>query len=162
MKNPYTVRAEKFLHEIYPYIKRENEVHKIRAAVAQFNKDKNRKVKFAFGVSRIALITSDYVIKFDRKGGRWAGDCAGEYKKYQQAVKDGFAYLFAASTKVTYKHRNFYIMPRINGIGSGKYWENLTFEEEYYIDSVTSDMHNGNFGYYHKKPVIVDYAMAGY
>jgi hypothetical protein len=136
--------------------------YELGEAVAQFNNNKNRKVTLAFGVSRYALITSDYVIKFDRKGGRWAGDCAGEYKKYQQAVKDGFAYLFAASTKVTYKHRNFYIMPRINGIGSGKYWENLTFEEEHYIESVTSDMHWGNFGHYHKKPVIVDYAMAGY
>jgi hypothetical protein len=159
MKNPYTIRAEKFLHEIYPYLKGKNEINKICTAVTQFNKDKNRKVKFAFGVSRYALITSDYVIKFDRKGGRWAGDCAGEYKKYQQAVKDGFAYLFAASTKVTYNHRNFYIMPRIKGVGSGKYWENLTFEEKRYIACVTSDMHNGNFGHYHKKPVIVDYAM---
>lgn len=162
MKNPYTVRAEKFLHEIYPYLKGKNEVYKICAAVTQFNMDKNRKVGLAFGVSRYALITSDYVIKFDRKGGRWAGNCADECEKYQQAVKDGFAYLFAASTKVTYKHRNFYIMPRINGIGSGKYWENLTEKELEYIYNVTNDMHSGNFGHYHKKPVIVDYAMAGY
>lgn len=162
MKTSYTVRAENFLHEIYPYLQRKYTPSAIKTAVEQFNKDKGRKVQLAYGVSRFALITSDYVIKFDRRGGDWAGNCAGEYKKYQQAVKDGYAYLFAASTKVIYHRRNFYIMPRVNGIGSGKYWENLTYEEESYIHSVTSDMHRGNFGHYHRKPVIVDYAMAGY
>ena len=161
MKTDYIARAEKFITEFYPYIKGLRSNSDIDWAVFTYNCEHHRKVHYAHGVARRAFITSDYVIKMNYGSGHhWAGGCEEEYNFYNDTIAhDGYSYLFAPIHKFTYQRKTFYIMPRINGIGSGKYWDKLTDEELAYIRNHVIDMHRGNYGHYNRKPVIVDYAM---
>lgn len=88
IKNDYEVRAKKFIKEFAPYLKgiriTKSNSYKICDAVRRFNADKKRNVKVDSGVSRIVLITSDYVIKLDF-GTTWAGNSETEMLGYQQA-----------------------------------------------------------------------------
>ena len=115
------------------------------------------------GAARFALIYSDYVIKFDYGSAKeWAGGCKEEYQKYTEVIASSpYSYLFAEMTKIQIGRKDIYIMPRVKGVGeSYRYWNNLTHEERRFINSVTADMHRGNYGRYNRKPKIIDYAMA--
>ena len=157
----YVVRAQAFVKEIYPYIKGLRANESVNRAIYKFNQEHHRHVIFAHGAARRAFITSDYVIKMNYgTGHQWAGGCEHEYKIYtEEFSKSKFSYLFAPIHKFTYNGKDFYIMPRVNGIGTGKYWNNLTQDERWYINDHVNDMHRGNYGHYKRKPVIVDYAM---
>ena len=62
----YIERAKDFIKEIYPYLARADfECWNTMNIVEQYNHDYSRKVLFRHGIARVALITSDYVVKFD-------------------------------------------------------------------------------------------------
>lgn len=157
----YTERATDFVKEIYPYIKNAQTSMQFQAAVACFNFDYKRKVRFEYGATRFVLITSDYVIKIDRKNAvekrKIFGGCHSEYTMYHQAKCDGFDYLFAPITRIVYQHNYFYCMPRVRNIG--RPWRpHWTMDEEDYIYDHVFDLHEHNIGYYHGRPIIIDYA----
>ena len=163
MKSDYRVRAEKLIRKVYPYIKNCRTPDGVRKHIEEYNKEHHSKILVRNGAARFALIYSDYVIKFDYGNAKeWAGGCEEEYQKYTEVIASSpYSYLFAEMTKIQIGRKNIYIMPRVKGVGeSGKYWYNLTNAERRFINSVTADMHRGNYGRYNRKPKIIDYAMA--
>lgn len=164
MKSDYRVRARRFLETIYPLLDgcwgSPNECRRI---MYQYNRQKSRKVIVCNGISRIAIITSDYVIKFDYNEYEVirVGGCESEVKFYQFAKKEGFGYMFAEITPFEYMGRTFYIMPRINGIGRKEYCYAEEFfegEERDFLDRYLHDLHDENYGWFNHTPVIFDYA----
>ena len=169
IKNDYITRAKKFVDkfdkylEVSPY---KNIGTAIIDAVFQFNcEHKRQKIKLSSGGTRKALITSDYVIKIDFRETHW-GTCDTEYKMWHEAVKDGMEDIFVPITK--YKAR-YYIMPRVTALNQDKYLEwreagkvdpidKFTKEQIDYLNDNIEDLHCGNVGYWHRKPVVLDYA----
>ena len=165
MKSDYRVRAYKFIMNILPYIKdclyNEREVED---RIWQFNASCNRNLKFAAGSARIALITSDYVIKwdYDLKNVEDIGGCDEETRAYKEAVNAGFGYLCAECTQVVVNNIHFNIMPRINNIGRKAHHgkeidEFLTAEEYEWIREFNKDIHSYNWGIKNNKAVMIDY-----
>ena len=167
IKTDYEVRAKEFIKEFAPYLKgiriTKFNSYKIREAVRQFNVDKKRNVKVASGASRIALITSDYVVKLDF-GTTWAGNSATEMRGYEQAKKDGYEYLLAKISLYKCRNRKFYIMPRarvaktLTWQGQKRLWFKLTEGERKYIRDNFEDLHDSNWGSLHGRPILIDYA----
>ncbi len=167
IRSDYLVRATKFMNEFAPYLKGQKKIEDVEFAVSQFNLDKKRKVIFRRGATRYALITSDYVIKWDYDP-RWVrkfGGCKEELRIYNKAVKGGYDYLFAAITPIKVGRHVFYVMPRVKNVGKRFHhqtglWGYLTEEEENYVYRKLglNDLHHNNWGLRDGKPVIIDYA----
>ena len=162
MKNDYRIRAQKFVVEIAPYLLNCSERKDFQYAIAQYNKDYNRTMKFAYGISRIVFIGQDYVVKMTYRHSNMFGDCASEYEMYQQAEQDGFGHLFAPITLMEYNQHEYYIMPRVHNIGKEQYIHYyLTDEErEYLYDNEIEDLDDNykNYGWDGNHPIIIDYA----
>jgi len=160
MKTDYTVRAQKFLDEIFPVIEKSlDDPYDLADALFDYCAKNHKRVNVRNGVSRWAIIHSDYVIKYDYNEECWVGNCPNEVDKYAQAEKDGFAYLFAKITPVVSHNITFYVMPRVKNIGRHKSLiRALTNEEWDYVWSITDDLHCNNYGWENDKPVIIDYA----
>lgn len=164
MKSDYKVRARHFLEEIWPYIENcGNEPYQYRIAMRKYNFHKSRHVLVGSGCVRVALVTSDYVIKFDYcpEEARRVGGCADEAKFYAFAKSKGFAHLFAESTPFIFHNRAFFIMPRIEGIGryeDAYVQEFLNDDDRDFVDEYLYDMHDQNYGWKNGYPVIIDYA----
>ena len=161
----YIERAQDFIKEIFPYIGEWNDPWDITRDIRDFNEQCNRKVIMKHGIARIALITSDYVVKFDfdEEEVEYVGGCDNEMELYALAEKDGFAYLFAKITEFTYNGRNFYIMPRIRGISEERNWRwfgdhFMTEEENAWCERHNlTDLHCNNYGFRNGHICIVDY-----
>lgn len=160
MKSDYRSRAAKFLRMIYPYIANCKEPEDYEYAVERFNGEKSRHVSMAHGISRIVLITSDYVIKIDYGTTRCYGICEDEYNFYNFAVKHDKGYLFAEITRKEINGRMFYIMPRVKGIGKKEEYvqEYLNEEDTDFVETYLYDLHNENYGWKNNYPIIIDYA----
>lgn len=166
-KNDYEVRAKEFIKEFAPYLKgirvTKSNSYKIHDAVRRFNVDKKRKVKVASGASRIAFITSDYVVKLDF-GTTWAGNSKTEMLGYQQAQKDGYEYLLAKISLYKCRNRSFFIMPRarvaetLTWQGQKRLWDKLAEGEQRYIRDNFGDLHSNNWGSLNGRPILIDYA----
>ena len=167
IKTDYEVRAKAFIKEFAPYLKgirvtRSNS-YRIYDAVRRFNVDKKRNVKVASGASRIALITSDYVVKLDF-GTTWVGNSKTEMLGYQQAQKDGYEYLLAKISLYKCCNRSFFIMPRarvaetLTWRGQKRLWDKLTEDERRYIHDNFEDLHENNWGSLNGKLILIDYA----
>ena len=164
MKSNYEERAKRFIHNIYNYICDCTEPEEYEEAINAYNYEHSRKVEVQHGLTRVAFITSDYVVKVNCG---WAsnletfGDCDKEVALYKMAEEDGFAYLFAKITPYEYGDITFYIMPRIHGIGrtydDANYYMNAS-EEQWCSDKGIFDLHNGNYGWYNKHICLIDYA----
>ena len=163
MRN-YEERAKDFIAQIFPFIADKYDPYTIADIVAEFNHQFNRHVEMKHGIARIALITSDYVVKFDFDDDEVdsVGGCENEIAVYAEAERDGFAYLFAKTTRYEYKNRFFYIMPRINGVGSKLYHyaeDYLDPKEQEWCDAHNiSDLHCNNYGFRNGHICLIDYA----
>lgn len=159
----YIERAKDFIEQVYPYISECYNPWDMRNLIKNFNKTFDRKVIVSNGLSRIALITSDYVVKFDYDLDEVdnIGGCNNEVELYKTAKREGFAYMFAEITPYFYHNRMFYIMPRIRGIGSGRmYAENyMDYPERHFCERYhITDLHSNNYGFRNNKICLVDYA----
>lgn len=159
----YIERAKDFIHQIFPYIEECIQPWAVHQKVVKFNNDYDRHVKVCNGLSRIALITSDYVVKFDYDPDEVdsIGGCGNEFELYYEAKVEGFDYLFAEITPYQYKDHQFYIMPRINGVGSGHHYaEHYMNEEEkgFCRKHRITDLHSNNYGFRNGKVCLIDYA----
>lgn len=161
----YVERATDFIKEVFPYI--EDKMYcpwDLRKSIRQYNADHTRNVKVKSGCARIALLTSDYVVKFDYDEDevRYIGGCQNEVRLYAIAEAEGYEYLFAKISHVNYQNHDFYIMPRINGINdnNGRGWQYMTDDERDWCERHTlSDLHCGNYGFRNGHICIVDYAL---
>ena len=168
MKSDYRVRAAKFLKDIFPYIcDCLTDRFDVQQAVVCYNVDKHRSVLFSNGIARIALITSDYVIKwdYDKEYAYECGGCADEHKAFMKAKEAGYDYLLAESTLVEYQGYYFTIMPRIKYIGFRaqkrlgiEYY--LTEDEFNWVTDFNKDIHSYNWGIRDGKACLIDYAMS--
>lgn len=167
MKSNYEIRAKKFVRQFFATIPAGFFTKRsvVERMVNDFNHAYNRKVRFYYGISRYAFITSDYVIKVDYDYETGFGGCADEYRVYQQALKDNKAYLFAKITPYQYNGITFWIMPKITGIGKTEEYAEYYFDDEdykYCIEHLElSDLHNENYGWKNDYPVLIDYAARG-
>ena len=167
MKSSYLVRATRFLHAIYPYICDDlTDWYHVRNGVDNFNRDRTRNVELSNGSARMALITSDYVVKwdYDEEAVKEIGGCVDEWELYQDAVMDGYEYLLAKTDLVVIEGHTFSIMPRIRNIGAqhhhGDIEDYLTFDEYRWLLGMVSDLHSWNWGIVNNKACVIDYAMS--
>lgn len=165
IKNDYRVRAEKFIHQIFPYIEKHMMgvyTSDVLSVVRKFNADKHRKVDFGWGCSRRVLITSDYVVKWDKSEEKaFCGGCEDEYKAYLFVKETEFAYLFAEISRFEYCGHVFYVMPRVRNIRSRDCCSAQVYctkEERAFLNKYFSDLHDENYGFKNGRPVIFDYA----
>lgn len=165
----YIERAKDFIKDIYPFIETKPfNIGMVEVAVFAYNKANHRNVLVKSGSVRIALITSDYVVKYDYSpcNAETYGGCEQELKMYNLAKEQGFDDLFAEITHFQYGELNFYIMPRITGIGKDRFSEADDFmtqeERDFCYDAGLCDLHYYNFGFRKGRICIVDYACFGY
>ena len=154
MRN-YIERAKDFIKDIYPFIEniypfiedKPFSVGMVEVAVSAYNRANHRNVLVKSGSVRIALITSDYVVKYDYSPchADIYGGCAQEMKMYNFAKEQGFGDLFAEITCFEYMGQNFYIMPRIAGIGKDRFSEADDFmtqkERDFCYDAGLCNLH---------------------
>ena len=167
MKSDYRVRATNFLYSIYPYIADcLFDYEEVQERVDEYNEEKHRKVLFNMGSARLALITSDYVVKwdYDEESVKEIGGCVDEWELYQEAIVDGYEYLLARTDLVVIEGHTFSVMPRIRNIGEenhrGSINDYLTFDEYYWLCGMVSDLHSWNWGIVNNKACVIDYAMS--
>lgn len=168
-RTSYDVRAKHFIEQIYPFLYKHTnkfrhiEPTKVNDAIRDFDTHYSRKVMVYCGCSRIAIISSDYVIKMDiTECYNGFGDCNAELSFYQKAKQEGYANYFCPIESYSYKDITFYIMPKVRRTSeydSKPYFEDLIPDDAvYWISERVYDIHKGNYGFFHKHPVIIDYA----
>ena len=167
MKSDYRIRAKKFLKSIFPYIDGYMwDFDDVCYQVEKYNEDKKRHVIVSCGSARIALIISDYVIKWDYDDTcvKEIGGCNDEYHAYQEAAKAGYEYLLAEATLIEYNGISFMIMPRIKNIGrinnGGDIAIYLTRDEYKWVRKFNKDIHSYNWGIRNGKACLIDYAFS--
>ena len=172
MKSDYRVRARKFLKSFWKYLEAVDihDLDMVQDALQSYLLDHpSRRVNLCAGSARMALVTADYVIKwdYDEDNIEEIGGCDSEQWVYENAKRAGFSHLFAEVTPYDFEGYEFVIMPRIPNIGLGAHRrlhceyinEMLTEAEEDYIRSIhLTDLHSYNWGIKNHKPVIIDYA----
>ena len=159
----YIERAKDFIAEVFPYIHEVFNPWDIEEEINKYNATFNRKVRVQNGLSRIALVTSDYVVKFDYDPDEIdsIGGCQNEVALYYDAKQEGFEYLLAEITPFSFHDREFYIMPRIYGIGSGHYYAEHYMnpaEQSFCRRHRITDLHSNNYGFRHGHVCLIDYA----
>lgn len=168
MKNTYEARAFKFAALLVRLFASCATLEDFEEVICEYNATHTIPLQYAHGVSRIAILRADYVIKFNLlpdddwmecDGTCRAGDNFTEANVYARAERDGYAYLLAKTTLVHMGNRLLSIMPRINGVNDWyRYWGDHVTEEEYdWLCENVHDIHEGNVGYYRGKPVVIDY-----
>ena len=161
-KSNYVARAEKFLPILMALFAHCSTCEDYEYAVKHYNATHSRPLRYSHGVSRFVIIRADYVIKFNIDDDYWshAGDNSSELVVYNRAKKAGYSYLLAKPTIRIIDNHVVTIMPRVNGVNNEhkNFWDYCTAEEWEWLDNNIFDLHEGNVGYYHNKPVIIDYA----
>lgn len=163
-KSTYEERGAKFAEVLAKRFEGCVTFDDFRREIQRYNMTHIRKLDWDHGVSRIAIIRADYVIKFDFNptglfsDGR-AGNCSSEEAIYARAVADGMEHLLAKTTVLTLHGLTCSIMPRIKGIGTRICWEDtVTPEEESWLYDNLNDLHMNNYGFRKGKICVIDYA----
>lgn len=169
MKNSRLARAMHFVNQIASFITDWDNDITLAREVAFFNRSRSRKVIYTHGMTRHCLITSDYVVKWnkmDEASEYWVNTFGGvrsEINFYKIACESGYGYLFAEAEGFIVNDIEFEVMPRIDYLGMDKckeLEEVLTDDEYYYVIEHVKDVHDENFGFLHGQPIIIDYAGA--
>lgn len=168
MKNDYVVRAQKFLERFISFFPTESGRARkyrgsVKVALDKFKeKYPHQNILFCHGAVRYALITSDYVIKwdYDANAANEYGGCAKESKIWNKVKNSSYAYLFAPITRIKVSGHYWYVMPRIHGRNYHRIaFTFLTPEERDFLnDNHIHDLHAGNYRIVKKKVKIFDYA----
>lgn len=160
MKTTYEERGIKFGKFLAKMFENCENYGDFARAMDRYNKTHKNKLHWAHGYTRIAIIRSDYVIKFTYRKNTFAGDCISEQRVYEMAKKAGMEHLFAKTTLIEEYGHVFAIMPRINGVDDSKrfWWEHCTDEEHDWINKHVTDLGERNLGYRRGKVCIIDYA----
>lgn len=166
MKTTYEERGIKFAKVLARLFEDCYYLSDFKKVIKAYNDCHKRKLRYSNGVSRIVIIRSDYVIKFDYKNREraWAngraGNCETEAQVYDMAEQAGMAYLLAKPTLLYINGLTCTVMPRVNGVGNDdKCWQRTCtdYEREWLYDNI-NDLHYNNVGYRRGKVCIIDYA----
>lgn len=161
MKTDYKVRAEKFAHVLVKLFADCEDLGDFYEAVEEYNDTHhNCNMLCDHGISRVAIMRSDYVIKFHRRADfdSWAGDSYSERRVYEKAVEAGYAYLLAETTLKNIDGVDVAIMPRIKGVGSTSLYDCTTPAELRWLRNNVGDLHANNYGRRNGKICVIDYA----
>lgn len=164
MRNTYEIRAQKFIRAIAPYFVDCENLFDFQHAIFDFMMDHPRRhIHYDHGMTRFAIITSDYVVKIDYspENIKRFGGGEQEIAFYQMAEREGMAHLFAKISRYDFNGRRFYIMPKVTGIDEDRWedaWYYMTAEEcEWCEDHNLYDLHCKNYGIMNGKVKIFDY-----
>ena len=160
MKTSYEIRAMKFAKILSLLFKDCVSLADFKCAIKKYNETHRYPLHWDYGISRVAIIRSDYVIKFNYGYNRSFGDCFSERRVYELAERDGMSHLLAKTTIVSFNGYSCAIMPRIKGINNEhKYWvEHCTADEYLWLYEHVFDLHSGNVGYKNGRVCVIDYA----
>ena len=161
MKSSYEVRAERFLRVIYPLIAGATDPRMVSIAISKYNHDHHRKVVFDYGSTRMCLITSDYVIKWDySEDVEDFGGCLEELTFYEYAKQEGYSAYFAKPTACYIEGNLFEIMPRMYGVGHKEddIFNAIPADDFDWLWDNVDDLHELNIGFFHGSMIIIDYA----
>lgn len=169
MTNDYITRAKRFINEFVGFCGNEfdqTDYCITEQLVKRFNEKRRRHVILANGSVRLALLTSDYVIKwdYDEEAVCEYGGCEDELDFYNQIRDKAIVKYFAPIERYDVHGLTFYIMPRAD---MRKHKEGLVANWRLWCDSFDADwieerlcdMHKGNWGFIGEQFTIVDYAM---
>lgn len=164
MRSSYEVRAQKFIRMLDAYLIGCVDAEDYEDASYSFMiNHPNRKIRFDHGMTRVAFITSDYVVKidYDEDNVSLFGGCEDEVRFYEVAEREGMAHLFAKISRYDYNGHTYYIMPKITGINENRWeeaWYYMTREEcEWCSNHNLGDLHCKNYGLVNGKVRIIDY-----
>ena len=165
MKSDYESRALKFARILTALFANCFDLADFENAIDRYNCTHTHAIRYAHGVSRIAILRADYVIKVDYNPAPWwadgrAGNIESEARVYAQAVADGMEHLLAKVTVGEANGRTFAIMPRIMGVGNEERdWQDFCSYAEYeWLNRHIRDLHEHNVGYRGDKVCVIDYA----
>ena len=160
----YLERAMKFSNVLAELFEGCRYLNDFQKAITDYNHNHARPIKWDNGVSRIVIMRSDYVIKFDYENTNpyyhRFGNCTSEKEIYDTAVKDHMEHLLAETTICHSHGMTFSIMPCIKGVGiKSRVWCDYCSraEAEWIWDNI-GDIHCWNVGYRNGKVCIIDYA----
>lgn len=164
MRSSYEHRAKRFIKQIFPYLMACAELEEYEEAVFNFMMDHPyRNISCDHGLTRVAYITSDYVVKIDYDEEQIArfGGSEKEIAFYAMAEREGMAHLFAKISRYDYRGRRFYIMPRVTGIDEDR-WEDANYymtdeENDWCEEHHLYDLHCKNYGLVNGQVKIIDY-----
>lgn len=160
MTTDYITRAIRFIHQIFPYIENCHNLDDMYWGMMEFNKDKRRRVIMEHGATRIALITSDYVIKLDYGDDvDYYGGCERELEFYRYACDEGFGEYFTPVSRISHGGINFYIYPRATNVGHTYIYRTMPEVVYEWIICHVYDLHSDNLGQYNGHGVVIDYAL---
>lgn len=162
----YLENAKRFIALFHPYIFSCRTLRDYSKALRVFMKNHPNypTIRVSNGITRIALIGPDFVVKinYDDYEIETFGGCEEEIAFYEVAESEGMAHLFAPITRFRYYGKTFYIMPRIYDIDDCRDEEAtdyMTEEERDWCDRhALRDLHSGNYGFEDGNVVIFDYA----
>ena len=167
MRSNYVERAEKFMKSFVRNYGHPDTIKEVRDMVDRYNAAHTRThLTFNYGISRCALVLSDYVIKWDYDVDEvveWGG-CENEMKLYTKASKMGLHYVLAPITRIWVYGRFYYVMPRCTRTTYMDKHHDLTYyigEEKMwglYNKLNLTDLHDANWGFLHGQATIFDYA----
>lgn len=164
MKSSYVERAERFIQQVASYIDGCTDYIDLNRAMCDFMMEHPRRnISVKHGMARMALVTSDYVIKmnYDDDWVDSVGGCEEEMEFYATAESEGMGHLFAKITRYEYEGRKYYIMPRIHGIREDNWrdaYSYMSFAESKWCKShKLYDLHSGNYGFRDGHVCIFDY-----
>ena len=158
----YVVRAYYFAKYIFSRVNNIYNEGEVIDAMNEARKHFHLHANFTFGSSRYAIVTKDFVIKWDRNDCYEIGLCEDELRMYEWSVKCGYEYLLAKITPIYFNNMFFYVMPTIlktdpreNGGDISDYLDEM---EYWWVQSNIRDLHGYNWGLKDDRPVIIDYA----
>lgn len=161
MKTDYRIRAEKFAHVLVKLFENCETLDDFYDAVEEYNHThRNCNMRIDNGISRVAIMRSDYVIKFHRRADfdSWAGDSYSERRVYEKAVAAGYGHLLAETTLVNIDGVDVAIMPLIKGVGTTNMYDCTTCKEYDWLRKNVGDLHKSNYGRRNGKVCVIDYA----
>lgn len=164
MRSSYEIRAQRFIRAIFSYLANCATLDDYESAMFDYQIDHPRRhINCDHGLTRFAIITSDYVIKIDYDEEQIArfGGSEKEIAFYAMAEREGMAHLFAKISRYDFGGRRFYIMPRVTGIDEDR-WEDANYymtdeENDWCEEHNLYDLHCKNYGLVNGRVKIIDY-----
>lgn len=162
----YEIHARHFLEVTHSRLSKCRKLREFESVAELYTRFTGDEVTTAHGLTRVAFLGSDFVVKIDLSTDYidQFGGCENECTMYKLAQEEGYEYLLARITRVEYGNHRFYIMPRVMHIFEEEpedvdFWAQFTEDEYDWVMTHLFDIHDGNVGYNTVgHPIIIDYA----
>lgn len=161
----YKMHAYLFLRNLFSYVKNWHDIDDVNDAIDKTFWNHGLSATLELGSSRMVVVGKDFAIKwnYDDEVIDSIGGCEEEFQTYQKSLSTGYAHLLAPIFRLSYRDRNFYIMPRVHNIGPREHGykkleECVTKKEWEWLINNIGDIHSYNWGLEGNRPIMIDYA----